>query len=260
MKLSIASAAFILAASVAWCASAHAGLVFYVNDAGGFSSSVAGRTALGTENFNEGNAAAAGPFNDPLRQFTISSPPFTYPAGILMPMTVQSNSLGGSATTVSPGGVLELPGYPFGPTPYGRINGLTHGVSGADQYVLANLFTDSLDWIFDSATAVSAVGLNPMSSTVGPLTVSVYSTTNTLLGSTSTPADLVLTNFLGITATGGDLIGRINFNSPVFAQEGGDNAALYQGFAVAAVPEPTVLALLGVALGALSFSRRRKTR
>jgi hypothetical protein len=229
---------------------AQAAVVFFVNDAPGFASAMSGNTLLGTEDF-EGSTLAPSDvteFNDPLQQGVANGP---YPAGLNQPMTVQSNLSGGSPTSPNPRGG----------------DGLAAASSGfagaASDIVIANFFVDSLDWLFNAADQIVGVGLNPLNFFgASTLEIRVFDTSNTLLGMTTVTGDPAGTNFLGIQATGGDLIGRINFFSLAGAgngAEGGDNASLFTPGATP-IPEPASLSLLGLGCGALFLLARRRTR
>lgn len=233
--------ALIGALGVLFAVPVHAGIVFYANNLAGFTSAMttSGSTLIGTETFEESTLppGTADGANDPLTQGVANS---FYPSGLLQPMTVQSNVSGADAIAPNPRG----------------LGGLGLGSVGfegaASDVVVAFSDSDSLDWIFDAATRISGVGFNPLVfSPAGPLEIEIYDISNILLGSITIAGDPTGTNFLGIQATAGDLIGRINLFSDRF--EGGDNVMLFQ------VPEPAMLGLIGIGLAGLGFSRRKRS-
>ena len=222
---------------------ARAGVIFFP-DAGVFAAAMAGATSLGFENFEGSTLAPVSivGFSDPLTQGVPNGP---YPAGLTAPLTVQSNLLAGLAVTASPRGADGL-------------TAVSSGFFGAvSDVVLANTFVDSLDLIFATPDQVSGVGFNTLSfAFAGGLVVQVYNTSNTLLGSAFTSGDPGGTNFLGIQATGGDLIGRINIFSPDNRAEGADNVQIFGP----AAPEPASLALMGLSLLGLAMRHRSARR
>ena len=230
---------------------ADGALVFFPNNAAGFAIAMSGSTLIGVENF-EGSTLTPGAivgFNDPLTQGVANGP---YPAGLTQPITVQSNLSGGAPTNPNPRGVNGLAA-------------LSAGAAGnVSDIVTTNFVADSLDWIFAPADGITGVGLNPLSLLpTGTLEIRVFGTSNNLLGTTTIAGDAAGTNFLGIQATGGDLIGRINFFSLVNGVEGGDNAQLFrEGRVVGGViPEPASLTIwalgaIGCAVGAYRHRKR----
>ncbi|MDZ4403528.1 PEP-CTERM sorting domain-containing protein [Prosthecobacter sp.] len=224
----------------------RAAVTFHVNDQTGFTtamSAVTNNTLLGTETFG-GSALGTNSNANPNPPITQGVPNFPYNSGLVMPMTVQSNSLGGSASVVSMGTILLAVG------PNSTRGNITPVITIAST-------TNSLDWIFSPTTQVNGVGLNPFSingAGFSNIVISAYSTTGAFLGSTNFSADPASTQYLGVEATGGDQIGRINFWSPTAGRlPGGINASLY------ATPEPGRAMLLGLGLG-LAVMRRRRRR
>jgi hypothetical protein len=190
---------------------------------------------LGTEDF-EGSSLTAPSnqnINDPLTQFVANG---VYSSGLVQPMTVQTNTLGASPTTPSPGSIMLL-------VPAGSRNAISDVVVPASSAV-------SFDWIFHDPR-IKGVGLNPIIlHDGGTAEVKVYNQNNVLLGSFTTPADAIGSNFLGIQATGTDRISRVNFRGlSGFGRAAGDNAALF-------IPEPSNLALLAIGIVIAAFRRR----
>lgn len=237
-------------AALTLCAAAdvQAGVIFFPNDFAGFTAAMTadGNTLLGTETFEESTlppASSVG-MDDPLTQGVPNGP---YPAGLLEPMTVQSNLSGFAAVAPNPrgsDGLVALSAGSFGST---------------SDVVVANFFSDSLDWIFSAATQLAGLGFNTLNFRfAATLEIEVYDTANVLLGATTIGGDPGGTNFLGIEATGGDLIGRVNIFSTGSTGsnfEGGDNAMLFQAGAQQ-VPEPGTLLLVVVAGASMGLLRR----
>lgn len=208
--------------------SAQAGVVFYDNDLAGFNTAVAAYTHIGTEDFEEStltNGSSAS-FAGPLTQLSTTSP---YPTSILQPIEVSVN----------------------GP---GLLAAFKNSVIGQTTVVMANSGNDTLDWNFETADNIIAVGLNPVTYTGSNVTrdntITVYDTDGGLLGSAIVDSNDAGTNHVGILATGSSRIGRVNFEGADSISEGGDNAALYSQ----PVPEPStwLLATGGLlSLGAL---------
>lgn len=235
-------------AAMCMAASSPAAVTFYSNDQTGFANAMtaATLTSLGTEPFfNTLPAGSSQNLTNPLQQ---GVPNGSFVNGLVVPMTVQTNSLGGNPTTTTGGNFLLAEGGG------GNRGNLTSVVARASTI-------HSLDWIFAPSSLIMGVDLNPFllgnvsGGTTGlsnNLQVRVYSTDNTLLGQANISADAAATQYLGIEATGGDLIGRINFWSTDPGRiPGGDNATLW------AAPEPSRVLLLMLGIGGLWLRQRR---
>jgi hypothetical protein len=207
-------------------------VVFFSNNKPAFDAAAAAAyTLLGTETFEESSLAAGAvmSFNGPLSQTSTTQP---YPNGISQPMTVSVNGIGTLAAFDGPSG----PNFSF----------------FTSTVVIANASADTLDWSFSPSNRIAAVGLNPLTYSgrvsVNPPyheIITVYDTDNNTY-STSVTTDDQGTNHLGILATAGTLITRINFQGMTSGNtdvsEGADNAALY----VSAIPEPSAFWLVAV--------------
>jgi hypothetical protein len=210
--------------------------VVFSNSSAVFNAAMAAATNpyLGTEDF-EGSSLTAPSnqnINDPLTQ---SVPNGAYSSGLTQPMTVQTNTLGASPATPSPGSIMLL-------VPAGSRNAISDVVVPASSAV-------SFDWIFHDPR-IRGVGLNPIIlHDGGTAEVKVYNQDNVLLGSFTTPADAIGSNFLGIQAIGTDRISRVNFRGlSGFGRAAGDNAALF-------IPEPSNLVLLAIGIATTAFLR-----
>ena len=212
--------------------SSSAGLVFFGNDMSGFASAVSSQQFIGTEDFETSNLAdnSAMGFEAPLNQTSTTSP---YPNGITQPITVDTvNGLQGSDNLAA----------------FRNMNGIVSTV------VVANDNNDTVDWLFDSSLNVTGVGLNPVTyvrnnpTATTTMNVSVFDAFDNLLGTTTIGSDGAGSNHLGIQATGGMTIGRINFEAPSLINgdsvfEGADNGAIY-----VAVPEANGMACCGIGI------------
>ena len=254
--LATGSLAALLFAAV--CSSGTAAVAFFVDNPSGFNSQItsSGLIFLGTENWESSTLApnTSTGLNDPLAP-GVANAPFPTGTNTAIGLMAQSNTLGGAAITLSPRGVnaLSTASVGFFGTP-------------SDQ-VSANVPGDSFDLIFNlgGGNPVAAVSLSPLffdivnatSSTSHPGTVfiTVYDPTNAVLGTqTLTNVDYSQSDFLGIVATGGSDIRRVNLYAGPAASSfvaGADSINVY------GVPEPSVAALMGLCGVALAARRRR---
>jgi len=238
-------------------ANAAAGVTFYATS-GAFASGIAGYQLITSENFESGNNGFGfNSFNDSLQPGVANGP---FSGGSAAGMTFQSNTLGNNPTTTSPHGIS---GLTFGPTG-------TAGVSGnlqPSKQVSANFPDDSFDIILGALAGLNplAMEMNPTfyrvsgASNTGTLTVRVYNTSNILIGSTtvSNVVDVSESSYLGIQATGADVLGRINIWADANSVEGADNMKVYSVAAASSAPEPASVSLVLVALAGLVIARRK---
>lgn len=217
---------------------ARAGVLFFVNDPVGFATATTSLDFLGLENWSSAGNANSASVLDPVRP-GIANGVFPNGTNVATGITVQSNSLGSAATVPAPGSNMFF-------APAGFV-----GVSGAAQQsnqLSANTNGNSFDVLFADvgASVPAAVSLSPMFyRTNGPIdsgtiAVQVYDDSNGLLGTTSVAnvADVSEASFLGIVATGGDVLGRVNLWAGMIAVPGADNIRVH------AVPEPGTLGAL----------------
>ena len=226
-------------------------MLFFVNDPGGFAAAVASLTAMGSEDWSSAANAPATPVVEPLLP-GVANPPFPHGTNPATGLIAQSNTLGGAASTPSPGAGLF-----YAPAGF-------QGVSGAAQpseQLSANTIPSSFDLFFATAggTVPHAVQMSPMYyQVVGPspsatLTVQAYDSGSVLLGSTAVPnvADTSESAFLGVVATAGSTLRRVNLWAGSTDVAGADNITVY------GAPEPPSAG--GVAaLGALAGLRRSR--
>ncbi len=252
---------------IAFCAlmaglagSVSAGLIFHATP-GAFNTAVAGLNFLGTEDFESSTLAPNNilSFDDSLQPGVSSSPVNIFPTGTnpAIGMTVQSNAQGGMPNVPSPQGV----------------NGLSSASAGyfstPDDQLSANFEEHSLDLIFNSPVPepILAVGLVPLffdsitfdTAALGNITVRVFDTANALLGSTTVSGVDYVNElaFVGIEATGGDDIGRINlWDGSQDHWQGVDDIEVYAAQPAVSVPEPGVLMLMAVGIAAIGARRR----
>jgi hypothetical protein len=245
-----------------WTQSSWATLVF-INDAAGFNAAIAGYGLLGTENF-ESSTLGAGmitSFNDPLAPGVANSP---FPSGTnpATGLTVQSNTLGGSPTTVSPRG-------------FGGLATASAGYAGTptDQ-ISSNFPGDSFDMRF-GLTSTTAVSFTPLVFTTtsdpaaaGTANLRVYDKMNALIASMDNIPVAVYTNpttVIGIVAMTGEDIGRINLFTTSYGTStttsdfvaGADDVSVF-----AAIPETSSYLFLGtvgsVVIGYRLVTKRRR--
>ena len=222
--------------------SACGGILFFT-DADLFAAAVSDGELflLGIEDFEEANIAfgGAGPMDDPLDANTNSG--FFSPGDILDALRIQSNQLGPDAFMEDPTGVAGL-----------YLRNASGGTTSKN--VSNNVGSDSLDVITLTPTmAMSFYLITLIDVDLDNVEVDVWSEAGALLGSTITPGSGAGT-FLGIVATGGDTLDRVNLfisnDPPSFTWAGVDNVAIY------VIPSPGGLALL--ALFGMAGRRRRR--
>ncbi len=224
----------------------NAGIIFFINDQPGFNLQAGSLLLRGIEDFE---SSTLGPnqitiLPDPLAPGVANNP---FPTGTnpATGLTVQSNTLGGSASAPSPRG----------------SNGLATASAGflstpSDQ-ISNNSPQDSFDMLFalPSGAGVRAVSFIPLffpdsGFATGTITIQAYGPLNTLLSSTTiTGVDYVNAgSFVGIIATGADTIVRINLwdGSTGSNYQGADDIAVYSD--IEAVPEPSTLLLSGLGM------------
>jgi formylglycine-generating enzyme required for sulfatase activity len=198
-----------------------AGVVrFFTNDPTGFAAAKTGAIPLGVETFEENNSPSGNvAINDSLTAGVANG---VFTSGLDHPITLQSNMSGGNPASPNPRGTSGL-----------RLWNAGSGGAASDYVTAGNVDAttrvDSLDIILNPADRIRAVSFNPIRTNVAfPVEVRVYDTDNNLLEEmTSVAADPAGTNFVGIVATAGELIGRINIYAPVAGPEGADNIALF---------------------------------
>ncbi len=181
-----------------------------------------------------------------------------------------ANPLNSSTATASTGPILAgLEIAEAGPdahdlvvlAPGGYGNNLNRAVFANHAPVPGSLGTLNISF----ASGQTAVGLGLLSLFLSStFTLSVYDTSNNLLGSfgsfaTNTGAANTVGTFWGVTASGGDLISRINLSSDSFQAEGVD--LIKFGGGSSGVPDGgTTIILVGLAMGSLAVLRRKVGR
>jgi hypothetical protein len=244
---------------------ASAGIIFYNTQATfDAATGLAGLTLLGMEDFESSTLApgAIQDFDDPLAP-GVANGPFPTGTNPATRMTVQSNT-SPDGFTVAPRGVTGL------------VTAAVGFEGAPDDQIGNNQEPDSLDLIFASLAAapITAVDLVPMfvdslvTAALGDIQVQVFDIANTLLGSVLV-TDITYANklgYLGIIATAGDAVSRINlvdveFNSVTQHYAAVDDIRVYADLGTGPgpdVPTPGTLALIGLGLASLGCSRRRK--
>ena len=182
------------------------------NDQAEFEAAMAqgGWGLTGIETFEEAILWLVEAFDDPLCGGVPNLPiGFLFPNGLdVQNLCVQSN----------------LEHHPETPNPRG-VDGLVVVGTGflgvTSEVVLALEFVDSLDLMFTEPNP-TAVGFNPITLLGGDVVeVRVYDASNTLLTTTTSPADAPGQNFWGVLCP--EAIGRINIFDTGNGAEGGDN-------------------------------------
>lgn len=173
-----------------------------------------GWVLAGMETFSEAILMGVFGFDDPLCGGIPALPiGFPFPNGLdVQNLCLQSN----------------LEHNPGAPNPRG-VDGLVAVGAGwfgvSSDVVLALEFVDSLDLMFTEPNP-TAVGFNPISLLGGDVVdVRVYDTSNTLLTTTTSPADAPGQHFWGVLCP--DAIGRINIFDTGNGAEGGDNIQMW---------------------------------
>jgi hypothetical protein len=216
---------------------AEAGVLFFTNEA----SFDAATISLSTQTFAAANIAAGSfvPVDSPLNSATNDG--VFAPGNILAGLTISS------------------PPQPDEPSL--TIVGI-NGSSNANKMVSITQGDSPLSLGFaPSVTAASANLFSLLDLSSPSVSVSVYSPTSMLLGTGSAP-NLPASGsgkFFGVIATNGDTIGLITFGP--FVGHFGIDRVQFGTAASSAVPEPSSMALIGIAgLLVLSFQRFRRGR
>ena len=191
----------------------------FVNDTAGFNAAVTGLTFLGVEDFESSslpaNTISAG-FSSPLapgvaKTNVINGTLFATGTSTAVGITVQANTNGANPANVSLGNATSL------------VTASAGYVSTPDDQVSTNVPADSFDIIFNppGGQQVTAVSLTPLyfdaisGQLADTLTVRVYNTANVLIGTSIFVGGNYQTEGtrIGVVATGGDVIGRINIHA-----------------------------------------------
>lgn len=186
-------------------------ITFFMNNQAGFTTATASLVSVGVEDFESSTLApnSGQAVDDPIAP-GVANGAFTTGTKTAVGVTVQSNTLGDNPTTVSPRGFAGLSTASAG------------FLSTPDDQVSANNMADSFDVIVDppGSDPVTAVNLTPLYFdnagvvSTDTLTIRVYNASNTLLDTATISGGNYMTeaSFVGIVASGGDQIYRININ------------------------------------------------
>lgn len=238
--------------------SLQAGVSFYVGNAAGFNAAASGLEFKGIENWEESilGGGLIDFINDPLAP-GVANGVFATGSNVASGVTAQANTLGNNPTVTSTRGTDGL-----AVTSAGYIG------TPSDQ-VSTNFYGDSLDLIVNpSGNYTGAISFNALyfasvsssaTSNPGNMTIRVYDSSNVLLGTQNlTAVDYSGGAFLGIVATAGSNIGRVNVSAtsdPLNSAAGADNISVFGGV----VPEPSVSVILLCSLFGVA-KRRRSVR
>jgi len=118
---------------------------------------------------------------------------------------------------------------------------------------------ESLNFLFSPGVTAASLGVVSEFSAAS-VAVNVYSPSLTLLGSdTVTGATTGVGNFIGVTATAGQVIGTISITAPSGIFVGADQVQFGQVGQSFAVPEPSTLVLAGLsAILCMGYAFRRR--
>ncbi len=111
----------------------------------------------------------------------------------------------------------------------------------------------ALSILFDSDTDI--FGLDILGSNGGDFVIDFFSSNGSLLGSISQM--IALDSFFGFQVTSGSLIRAVSITNTDFGGIGFDNVT-FNG-SMEKIPEPASIALLGLGLAGIGFSRKKKT-
>lgn len=180
----------------------------------------------------------------------------TFAAGTEMGLVGFPGSLNSGTATAGTGPILA--GLNLAATNGGNLAIIGPGaLANTTRGILSDTFVETLNISFTSGQ--TAVGLGLMSqASASPFSITVFNTANVLIGTfpvASVPNSGAGT-FWGVTASGGDTIGRINLSSATNQAEGVD--LIKFGSAGGAVPDAGNTALLAaLVLTALATLRRK---